>query len=387
MCRHVLPLLFHSKLQSLHYLPHSHEATSHQLVFSSLREYPQALRSLTIIIDDHHSFPNHILNTIGMLANLESLEITAPESPFDPSGLATMVLRCPKLAALILDIHFPHHTKPCLPIQHRSPISPSSPLNVSLTVRGDSTCHISPSVALCKSWPPYLISHLTCLTIVLSEHFFSYKGLLESCSQAPKLRQLTFTCPSDGVVKTLLSATITQLFAIPSLEELILDVKALESLPSKAAFVLQEIIEAAFKSSTRTKALRRLVLPTASDYPLSIKALGYAAEKAIGLESLSLCVNTVTDYSAGAIDPNVQLMTKSTLRHLRICDQRRGLFSPREYTRLAEYLDTIFPNLETLGVYKDSRGVGGFWEEEWELVDHLRRQRKLIRALTAPRTG
>jgi hypothetical protein len=74
---------------------------------------------------------------------------------------------------------------------------------------------------------------------------------------------------------------------------------------------------------------------------------------------------------------------QSTLRHLRVCDRRESsIFHPTEYRYIAEYLDAIFPNLESLGVYKDSRGEGGYHEAHWDHIDYLRRNRQLIRALS-----
>ncbi|KAH6901872.1 hypothetical protein BKA70DRAFT_1307684 [Coprinopsis sp. MPI-PUGE-AT-0042] len=149
---------------------------------------------------------------------------------------------------------------------------------------------------------------------------------------------------------------------------------------------LQETVGAGFTSVFCPKGLRTLVLPIKMSYPFSVKMLSYIADTAIGLESLSICVDSSSELElnepTGPMDVGANLVSHSTLRHLRICDQRKsGTFHPTEYRYLAEYLDTIFPNLESFGVYKNSRGEGGYHEAHWEHVDHLRKREKLIRAL------
>ncbi|KAH6901870.1 hypothetical protein BKA70DRAFT_676373 [Coprinopsis sp. MPI-PUGE-AT-0042] len=122
--------------------------------------------------------------------------------------------------------------------------------------------------------------------------------------------------------------------------------------------------------------LRTLILPSQSHYPLVLKDLEYISKKAIGLETLALAVNSSLD----TIKIPVEIATKSTIRTLKISDARyQANFAPMEYSKIAQFFDCIVPNLQSMEVHKDSRGVGGAHEEHWRLIEHLRQKEKLLR--------
>ncbi|KAH6901873.1 hypothetical protein BKA70DRAFT_1307685 [Coprinopsis sp. MPI-PUGE-AT-0042] len=361
----------------------------HQFVFPALKDYCADLRKLTVTINDAEAsvFPSIILDSMLGLKRLQHLEIRALPMPFSPANLANLGVHCPELATLHLDVHFDH------PSLYGCPAAPdiSAELfpnleNLHITVRNASTYHIDAnySIALCSTWPKSLLTKLTSLTIVTSSSFYSYERLVGPLAQASSFRRLEFTHTAERVTH-IRPADIVRAFPIPTVAEVIWDIRSLAT-PSSSenSTAFQEVIEAGFKSASSPKYLRTLVLPIKMPYPFSVTELRYVAENAIGLESLSICIDSSLrlQESIGPIDSEAKTVYKSTLRHLRICDQRQsGTFHPAEYRYLAEYLDTIFPNLHSLGVYKNSRGEGGYHGAHWEHIDHLRRKEKLIRAL------
>ncbi|KAH6902043.1 hypothetical protein BKA70DRAFT_1435637 [Coprinopsis sp. MPI-PUGE-AT-0042] len=385
----LIPLLFHSNLHSLEYNPQGTDATQlHHFVFPSLKDYCWNLRKLTITINDTTSvFPSLILGSVFGLKRLKHLEIRALSTAFGPNDLAKLGVNCPELTTLHLDISFDHARGCCVTTEASVDIFPNLE-HLHLTVRNASTYHVTNySIALCSSWPTYFIAKLTSLTAILSPTFYSYERLVGTLSQTSRFRRLEFT---DDIEEPghIFPADIVQAFPIPTLSEVIWDVGTLTTPSSSRNFTaLQEIVEAGFISASCPRNLRILVLPFQMPHPFSMKTLRYIADNAIGLESLSICIDSSLELHLnepmGPTDAATNLVSHSTLRHLRICDQRQsGTFHPTEYRYLAEYLDTIFPNLESLSVHKDSRGDGGFHKDHWDFIEYLRRELKTIRKLT-----
>ncbi|KAH6901874.1 hypothetical protein BKA70DRAFT_1307686 [Coprinopsis sp. MPI-PUGE-AT-0042] len=386
----LIPLLFHPHLQSLEYNPQEGHATQlHHFVFPSLQDCCSDLRKLTITIDDSASaFPILILDSVFGLKRLKHLEIRALSMAFSPADLAKLGANCPDLTTLHLDISFDHpspHGCPAAPV-----ISAEGFPNLEhfhLTARNASTYHVDANydIGLCSSWPKSLMAKITSLTVIASTSFYSYESLVGALRQGSRFRRLEIS-ESVWMPSNIYPADIVQTLPIPTLAEVVWDVSTLTT-PSSSQnlMALQEIVEAGFTSASCPKGLRSLVLPIAMRYPFSLKSLRYIADNAVGLESLSICIDSSPELEdpVGPIHGNANPVSHSTLRHLRICDQRTSdTFHPTEYRYLAEYLDAIFPNLESLGVHKDSRGDGGFYKDHWDSIECFEEEAQGNRQLT-----
>ncbi|KAJ3550603.1 hypothetical protein NMY22_g370 [Coprinellus aureogranulatus] len=114
-------------------------------------------------------------------------------------------------------------------------------------------------------------------------------------------------------------------------------------------------------------------------------ALRKSPRRVPGLEHLALSIDSSIAGQNGEtlqslLDKCSGLGSTSGLRHLQLADtrQRNTLFTPTQYRNLARFLDTLFPNLESVSMM-DSPFRDKNWDEHWTVVEEIRRDLKELR--------
>ncbi|KAH6901875.1 hypothetical protein BKA70DRAFT_1307687 [Coprinopsis sp. MPI-PUGE-AT-0042] len=285
--------------------------------------------------------PEHSIANLW-LKTLQSLDFCFPGTPVAPGFVSDIATWLPQLTHLKLDINFTHPNNACAVRDGAKDRFPSI-RTLHLVIRPSSkTCHLD-ALRFCSFWSTTFLSMLTSLTIPLSGYCSTLSELIQSLSQAHHFRRIELTQAKGQKNAEISVAALSQLVAIRTLEELIVDVERVIEDCSWPKSALR-FINAAFSDPARTAVLRTLILPVNASYPLGLKEL-----KAISQES---------DRSRKAR----QIISSSTLR---ILDSK--IFTLMEHSTIGQYLDRVAPNLQSL-------------KESWAFIDHLRQKEKLIRA-------
>lgn len=352
----------------------------YQSLFPCLLSDSPGLKHITLA----HSDPNFRFDTTVMpqilgLRHLQSLEYSFPGTPVSPTFISDIAARLPLLRHLKLDVNFSHPNNACETTDGAMDQFPSIESLHLVVCQLSRTCHGSDSsLRFCASWSPPFLALLTSLTIQLEDTWSSFSELIRSLSQAPKLSRLELT---QGHRAEITVHAVLQLIKIPALEELIIDLDATCEEDSSQRVAVQ-VVEAVLSDRSRKAVLKTLVLPATVSYPLSLKELKWVSQKAIGLERLAVAVNSALDPVRSPVEAETDIISSSTLRILEIYDTRSSKTFPlMELSTIAQYLDRIAPNLQSLAHHHSRRASSSAREERWAFIEHLRQKEKLLRAL------
>ena len=159
---------------------------------------------------------------------------------------------------------------------------------------------------------------------------------------------------------------------------------------------LAPIIDACFSNSHHGKGrrlLRYLSLPASMVdsgnftyyYKVNLECLSYVAKEAIGLERLDTGIDT--SIPGGSLSRLLSRWkrgspSKCTLRLLFIHDVRKpDNFNAQEYDNLAQLLDLMFPQLESIAPYKSPDAADAmYWKSHWWFIEKLRKMYKELRS-------
>jgi len=144
----------------------------------------------------------------------------------------------------------------------------------------------------------------------------------------------------------------------------------------------QTVLEDILRDPEGAKSLRTLNLPrwstTGLSAPMPITGLRRIATQLPDLHRLSIAADSAIfeDFS-----PTELSQATSELRYLHLDDTRNSWsssFGPRDYRRIAQFLDACFPNLVAVTVSTDPMRQDGL-AEHWELIEHLRQLYQALR--------
>jgi len=82
--------------------------------------------------------------------------------------------------------------------------------------------------------------------------------------------------------------------------------------------------------------------------------------------------------------PSTKGQATPALQYLRLADLHKGgdSFNPREDEESAELLDTLFPALNTVGVYESYVSRVATWDSHWIMIEGCRKLLKQARVFS-----
>jgi hypothetical protein len=372
----LLPLLLHPYLESLD-LSESALEKPHVLnvILPSLPLDVAGLKHLSL----HQSGPGHKLplsaiEIIPQFPSIESVEIASPGTMV-PHDLLRKIASHSPLKKISLHIKFEAIPPLSATLNANTGFFPPR-LNpglksVTITLQHD-----------LGSPPDFLAQKATSLIILVNSFWFPWLFQFQSV-KAIRI------APSPGhQAASLQFSSLASALANPAVEEVMVETESLSLLPGQQGDAgLRQIVDTVARPhaltfggmNNRRRPVRTLVLPAKSPFPPSLQALSYVSTHAVGLERLALAIDSsLASFNATKI-PSAAHHQSSLLR-LEISDLRpaTAAWSLMDHSHIALYLDRIFPNLESIKVYRDHSRVAR-QEEHWTFIEHLRKEKKVLR--------
>ena len=222
-----------------------------------------------------------------------------------------------------------------------------------------------------------------------SEYF---KTLAETLKTIPSLKRIDLTEMAGQACTVSYVSALNPLLRLP-LVEVRVNLTNIDW-DSNAA---QPLIDAVAMYRRGGPIFRVLGLPCKSigSYSASLECLSYTAEKAPGLEELSLGLQsnpnsgkaTWTQPRFATIQSllahwKVALPSKSRLQYLAINEQKQlSNFNAEQYNDIAQLLDLMFPRLVSVSPYTEADRTAPYWKDHWWFIEHLRKMYKELRVL------
>ncbi|KAG2006699.1 hypothetical protein CC2G_014455 [Coprinopsis cinerea AmutBmut pab1-1] len=349
--------------------------------------FTTALPSLTrLVLSQNERLPDGALTAVLRLSSLRTLVLQLPGTPINSEFLISLHQQLPQLRNLWLDLSLIHPSNRCL---QSLPIKDQwlpDLENFQLTLRHGSTCHFTTKgLVFCPSIRHLgFIQRITAVTLLVTRVSISFEDFVRTLCSAPNLRRIKFTQGKEDSAIHLLTPGIVKFLDVPSLEEIIVDTDRMGVSRTGDGTMVQTLVDAAYKSWKRDgkATIRKLVLPNHEECCASPSDLEYVSRHAVGLEHFSISVDTGDFQRTSKLDkpPTLDFIKTSTVRHLEIGDWRSNKeFTLMENSYMAQWLDRIFPNLESLTPYTDSRGKCANYVENWFFIEHLRKKEKASR--------
>ncbi|TFK20336.1 hypothetical protein FA15DRAFT_708205 [Coprinopsis marcescibilis] len=343
---------------------------------------------------------------LSELKCLESLAILSPGTNLSNDAIIKIGQALPCLETLTLNIGTPLAISceaglfnPCLfrSVPNAKALFPAlETLHLKVTRTGSAV--FPPWFGHCSTCPPSLVGCLKTLTVQLLPQLIGNKDniafnalptqfarLADCVSGIPGLEILEITeSPPRGV--GIAFADVLALVRVQTLQQLTINVLKLHasSNTEEPQTWLHQLIDAAYGKPGRPT-LSTLTLPPSSTSPVGLRCLKYVALHARGIENLTVPIDssldsfTRTDFKVPGFIPT------STLRHLTIGDTRATKsFTLMEHRNIAHFIDRIFPNLETMKLYRGGHGVGDEHVENWAFIEQTRKDLKLTSQIFRP---
>ncbi|KAF6754258.1 hypothetical protein DFP72DRAFT_899780 [Ephemerocybe angulata] len=382
-----LPLIFAPSVESLTFSGPSIE----QAFFESYC-FPLAVKemgSLKHLALKHETLdvPASVINAIGELQTLETLDIQLPgSSQIPPDSLIRIGRKLKMLTDLTLDVHFPGHrvVEQAFSVAQGHDIFP-----VLKTARVFSRDTHGP----CSCIPPSILSRATTLAIVIpapvrdANHFASY---VKAMKASPSIKNLDLLSGGNRgpVIIDDLDAILPFLGPDLALQSLKFGNMYLSRRPDMTDPFLQ-LCKQRSALSKIPSSLRSLTLPAFSTpgptrfFQRSSIEIFPVLAICLNLESLSLSVTSTPEQASKSLNSQRNLKQPkrlSKLRYLAIRDCRESAtFTAQEYDDIAQLLDLCFPILETMKPYVDSDIEEAYWKEHWWFIERLRKMYQKIR--------
>lgn len=329
--------------------------------------------------------PASVINAIGELQTLETLDIQLPgSSQITPDSLVKVGQKLKTLTDLTLDIHFPGHrvAEQAFSVAQGHGIFPGL-----RTARVFSRDTHGP----CSCIPPSILSRATTLAIVISapvvdvNHFASY---VEAMKTSPSIKSLELI--SGGNFGPIVIDDLEHLLPFFGPELALQSLKFGDMYLSTKPDIAFPFLQLCRQLSTLSEtpwSIRSLTLPAFSTpipdtfFQRSSVNIFPIIAKYFNLESLSLSVTSTAKQASELLDfERSRKRPKSKLRYLTIRDCRgSAAFTAQEYDDIAQLLDLCFPNLESMKPYADSDIEEAYWKQHWWFIERLRKMYQKLR--------